>query len=67
MFLFVFEDNLDQLYDMDPLTEPLDEIGMSNSLLDEFTNASPFSLLMSSQPRRSSAGRNSMDFLFWND
>ena len=49
MFLFVFEDNLDQLYDMDPLTEPLDEIGMS------------------SQPRRSSAGRNSMDFLFWND
>ena len=42
---------------MEPLFDPLDEITMSSSLNDDFTNQSTLSYLMSSQSRRLSTGK----------
>jgi hypothetical protein len=44
------------LLDMEPLFDPLDEITMSSSLTDDYTNQSTLSYLMSSQSRRLSTG-----------
>jgi len=44
------------LLDMEPLFDPLDDITMSSSLNDDYTNQSTLSYLMSSQSRRSSTG-----------
>jgi inhibitor of growth protein 3 len=44
------------LLDMEPLFDPLDEITMSNSLTDDYTNQSTLSYLISSQSRRVSTG-----------
>jgi hypothetical protein len=41
---------------MEPLYDPLDELTMSSSIADDFTNQSTLSYLMSSQSRRSSTG-----------
>jgi hypothetical protein len=45
------------LLDMEPLFDPLDEITMSNSLTDDYTNQSTLSYLISSQSRRVSTGK----------
>ncbi len=44
------------LLDMEPLFEPLDDITLSSSLTDDYTNQSTLSYLMSSQSRRLSTG-----------
>jgi len=41
---------------MEPLFDPLDDITMSSSLTDDYTNQSTLSYLMSSQSRRLSTG-----------
>lgn len=46
---------------MEPLFEPLDDVTMSNSLTDDYINPSTLSYLMSSQSRRSSTGKDSID------
>ncbi|CAF1072470.1 unnamed protein product [Adineta steineri] len=44
------------LLDMEPLFDPLDEMTISSSLTDDYTNQSTLSYLMSSQSRRLSTG-----------
>jgi hypothetical protein len=45
------------LLDMEPLFDPLDDITMSNSLTDDYTNQSTLSYLISSQSRRMPSGK----------
>jgi hypothetical protein len=56
--ILFFLDNFDSsLLDMEPLFDPLDDITMSSSLTDDYTNQSTLSYLISSQSRRISSGK----------
>ncbi|CAF1964929.1 unnamed protein product [Rotaria magnacalcarata] len=44
------------LLDIEPLFDPLDDMTMSNALVDDYTNPSTLSYLISTQSRRSSTG-----------
>lgn len=45
------------LLDIEPLFDPLDDMTMSSSLADDYTNQSTLSYLMSSQSRRLSTSK----------